>query len=195
MNEAELQIERTVMVSPARSPIRGRANLRLVASNRKPQRKAALLARRIATTLAALLLLVLVLRFLPPRSRTVDVQATGTTAPASPADLRVSGLQISQQGVGEPLYLDGVVTNAGAGRIKGASADVEFRDLHGNLVGTIETPVTGIAPGGTGAVKGEFMRNPIQPKEMRFFRIAIDQIPPEWNHEVPELKIVSIKAR
>lgn len=183
------------MVSPARSPIRGRANLRLVASNRKPQRKAALLARRIATTLAALLLLVLVLRFLPPRSRTVDVQATGTTAPASPADLRVSGLQISQQGVGEPLYLDGVVTNAGAGRIKGASADVEFRDLHGNLVGTIETPVTGIAPGGTGAVKGEFMRNPIQPKEMRFFRIAIDQIPPEWNHEVPELKIVSIKAR
>ena len=184
------------MASPSRSPIRGRANLTLLANNRKPQRKAAkLLARRIATTLAALLLLVLVLRFLPPRSRTVDVQAAGTTAPASPADIHVSGLQISQQGVGEPLYLDGIVTNAGAGRIKGATADVEFRDLHGNLVGRVEKPVTGIAPGGTGAVKGEFMRNPIQPKEMRFFRIAIDQIPPEWNHEVPELKIVSIKAR
>jgi len=93
------------------------------------------------------------------------------------------------------LYLDGIVTNAGAGRIKGAIADVRFRDLHGNLVGTVEKPVAGIAPGGIGAVKGEFMRNPIQPKEMRFFRIAIDQIPPEWNHEVPELKIVSIKAQ
>jgi hypothetical protein len=30
---------------------------------------------------------------------------------------------------------------------------------------------------------------------MRFFRVAIEQVPPNWNREVPELKIVEVKAR
>jgi hypothetical protein len=52
-----------------------------------------------------------------------------------------------------------------------------------------------MAHGGTDLVRNEFSRNPIQPNEMRFFRVAVEQVPPTWNHEVPELKIVEVKAR
>ena len=47
---------------------------------------------------------------------------------------------------------------------------------------------------GTDIVGNEFARNPIGPNEMRFFRVAVENVPPNWNHEIPDLKITELKA-
>ena len=63
------------------------------------------------------------------------------------------------------------------------------------MVASVQKPLAGMCHGGTDLIRNEFARNPIKPNEMRFFRIAVDEVPPSWNHEVPELKIVEIKAQ
>ena len=147
------------------------------------------------TTVAALALLVVVLKFFPPVSKSARVHAAPAAVLAAPPNLRVSDGQISEAPAGEALYLDGLVTNVGDSRVTGATAEVGFRDAHGNLIASVRKPLAGMSHGGTDLIRNEFARNPIKPYEMRFFRIAVEEVPPSWNHEVPELKIVAIKAQ
>ena len=151
--------------------------------------------RRVLTTLAAVLLLIIVLRFFPPAARTSDVQASHSTTLTLTGDLQLSGVQLSRAADGTELYLDGMVKNAGDSKVTGATAEVGFHDAQGKLVATVQKPLVGIAHGGTDLVRNEFARNPIAPNEMRFFRIAVEDVPPTWNHELPELAIVDIQAR
>jgi len=152
---------------------------------------------RILTTVAALLLLIVVLKFLPPVARHSDVQAGRKTIPALASDLHLSSVQISRATDGRAVYLDGLVTNAGNGRVSHASANVGFHNAQGKLIASVQEPLVGIEHGGTDLIENEFAQNPIKPKEMRFFRVAlaVEEIPPTWNQEVPDLTIVEVKAK
>lgn len=147
------------------------------------------------STAIALVVLVLVVRYLPRGARNAQADAAPTAVRSAPSDLRFSNVQISQAVGGEALYLDGLITNDGKARITGVTAEVDFHDARGQLVASVQKPLAGMSHGGTDLVRNEFARNPIQPSEMRFFRIAVEQVPPTWNHEVPELKVVEVKAR
>jgi len=196
MNKVDLRAERTAVAYPSRSRASERPNLTLVdgGRRRRPTRTIPLM-RRFLTTLAALVLLIVVLRFLPPMSKHSDVQASRGTVPAALSDLHLSGVQISRAPDGTALYFDGIVTNAGNSRVTGATAELGFRDAQGRLVATLQKPLVGMSHGGTDLVRNEFAKNPIMPKEMRFFRIAVEDVPPTWNHELPQLTIVDVKAR
>ena len=198
MNEADLRAERSVMAQPSRSHVNERRNLTLVHGGRRRKRSQARpLVGRILTTVIALLLLMIVLKFLPPVSRHSDVQAGPRTIPAVARDLHLSGVQISRAPDGRALYFDGLVTNTGNGRVSEASANVGFHNAQGKLIASVEKPLVGMKHGGTDLVDNEFARNPIQPNEMRFFRVAlaVEEIPPTWNQEVPDLTIIEVKAK
>jgi hypothetical protein len=130
-------------------------------------------------------------------SKRQGVQASRGTVPAAVSDLHLSGVQISRAPDATALYLDGIVTNAGNGRVAAATAEVGFHDAQGRLIATVQKPLVGMSHGGTDLVDNEFARNPITPKEMRFFRISVpvEDLPPNWNHELPQLAIVDVKAR
>ncbi|HVP53625.1 MAG TPA: hypothetical protein VMU45_01425 [Candidatus Eisenbacteria bacterium] len=184
------------MASTSRTPAGERANLTLVSSGRRRRQVRSIsLARRVVTTLVALGLLALVLKFLPPGSRNFPVQAAVGVAQAQPTDLLLSDVRISESPSGGTLYLDGLVTNAGSSRVTGATAEVEFHDAQGQIVASVEEPLAGISHGDAELVRDEFARSPIQRNEMRFFRIAVEQVPPTWNHEAPAIKIVEVKAK
>ena len=111
----------------------------------------------------------------------------------APTDLHFSGVQINQPSGGNALYVDGMVTNAGKGRVSAATAQVDFYDGRGTLVASIQSPLVGVAEGGTDMMRNEFARNPIGPGEMRFFRVAVERVPSDWNHEAPALKPVAVR--
>jgi hypothetical protein len=165
---------------------------------RSKQRKPTSTRARLISTFIALVVLGVVLRFLPAgatRNPQAKAHSERPVAKAGPADLEISSLQVSEAVGGETLYLDGRVNNASTARITEAKAEVTFRDLQGQLVASLLLPLSGMPKGGVGAVRGEFAQNPIGPEETRFFRVAVEQVPPAWNHEVPELKIVAVKAK
>ncbi|MGA9565909.1 MAG: FxLYD domain-containing protein [Candidatus Korobacteraceae bacterium] len=187
------------MASTSRGPVGERADLTLVSNRRRPKlQQSNLLGRRFLWTVVALVALGVVLRYLPVRSsKASTLRPTAGTATPTPADLRLSGVQISRPPGGGALYVDGLVTNAGSARITGATAEVQFHDAQGNLIASVQKPMVGIAHGGTDLIANEMARNPIKPNEMRFFRVAVEveDVPPGWNHEIPELIVVDIKAR
>ena len=198
MNEADLRAERSVMAQPFRSQVNERPDPTLVRGGRRRKRSRAIpLVGRILTTVAALLLLIVVLKFLPPVARHSDVQAGRRTIPALASDLHLNSVQISRAPDGRAVYLDGLVTNAGNGRVSEASANVGFHNAQGKFIASVEKPLVGIEHGGTDLVDNEFARNPIKPNEMRFFRVAlaVEEIPPTWNQEVPDLIIVEVNAK
>jgi hypothetical protein len=153
--------------------------------------------RRFLTTLAALLVLIAVLKFLPPMSKHPSVQASRGAIPAAVSDLHLSGVQMTPAPDGGAFYLDGIVTNAGNARVTEAISDVGFYDAKGKPIASVREKLVGMSHGGTDLVDNEFARNPITPKEMRFFRISVsaEDVPPNWNHELPQLTIVDVQAK
>jgi hypothetical protein len=184
------------MAQPFRGHVNARGNLTPVDGGRRRKRsRTTSLMRRILTTIAALLLLLIVLKFLPAVSKHSGVEASRSPVQAFAADLRLSDVQISRPPDGTALYLDGLVTNTGSGKVNSATADVGFHDAHGSLVANVQRPLVGMSHDGTELVHDEFRRNPIKPNEMRFFRVAVEEIPPTWNHELPDLTIVEVTAK
>jgi hypothetical protein len=184
------------MVTNPRSRISEPPGLSVVPPDRaKRPRSPRKLAARLVSTLLAFVALAVVLRYLPAVSRNAQAQSEQGAVAASPEELQLSSLQISLTPANEELFIDGVVTNSGHGSITGATMQVDFLDAQGKIVSSIQKPMVGIAHGGTDLIRNEFARNPVQPNEMRFFRVAIDEIPPAWNHEVPILKVVAVKAK
>jgi hypothetical protein len=184
------------MATNARRTFSERTNLALVRNDSKATRKLPrALTGRVISTVLALLALAIILRFLPPTARNGKVQAADVSLRLIPDELQLGRLQMSQAPAGEARYLDGVVTNTGDARVTGATVQVVFHDWQGNPVGSVEMPMVGVSQEGIDLVRNEFARDPIRPNEMRFFRVAIEQIPPGWNHEIPELKIVDVKAQ
>ena len=147
------------------------------------------------STLIALVVLALVLRYLPQRTRNAQAHASVTTVTAAPSDLRFSDLQVSRAPGEEAVYVDGLIANHGNAVVSGATAEVEFRDAQGNVIGSVQKPLVGMAHGGTDLVRNEFAKNPITPNEMRSFRVAVEQTPAGWNREIPALRVVAVNGR
>jgi len=147
------------------------------------------------STVIALMVLVLVLRYLPPGSRDAQAHVKPTAVQAAATDLHYSDVLMSKAPSGEALYLDGLVTNTGKAAVTGATAEVQFVDAQGQVIASVQKPLVGMAHGGTDLIRDEFARNPISPNEVRFFRVAVEQVPANWNHEVPALKIVAVSGR
>jgi hypothetical protein len=184
------------MVTNPQSTISEPPDLAVVGPERaKKPKSSGKLTARIISTLLALVVLAIVVRYLPPASRNAQAQAEQTPLTETPEELQLSSLQISLTPANEALYIDGVVTNTGQGSVTGATMQVDFLDGQSNIVSSVQKPMVGIAHGGTDLIRNEFARNPVLPNEMRFFRVAVDQIPPTWNHEVPILKVVAVKAK
>lgn len=184
------------MVTNPRSTVSERTNLTLVrGERRKTVKTPRTLTGRIISTAVALVVLAVVLRYLPPGSRNAHAQNVHAPIEEAPDELQLGSVQMSVAPAGEALYLDGLVTNTGYGAVTAATVEVNFHDSHGKVVSSEQKLIMGMSHGGTDLIRNEFARNPIQPNEMRFFRVAIDQVPPAWNHEVPELKIVALKAQ
>jgi hypothetical protein len=179
-----------------RTTISERAQLRVVNPGRRiKQRRSSSLKSRLVSTAIALAVLALLLRYLPSETRKAQARTSPRVVQEAPADLHFSGVQINRAPGGDALYVDGMVTNAGKGRVSAATAQVDFYDGRGTLVASVQSPLVGVARGGTDLVGNEFVRNPIGPGEMRFFRVAVQNVPPDWNHEPPALKPVAVTAR
>lgn len=165
------------------------------ARSRVTTRRSSSLQRRLISTAIALVVLVLMLRYLPSGTKDAQAKAKPAAVQAVPADLHYSALLMSQAPGGEALYLDGMVTNTGNATVTGATAEVQFVDAQGHAIASLQKPLVGMAHGGTDLIRNEFARNPITPNEVRFFRVAVEQVPANWNHELPALKIVTVTAR
>lgn len=121
---------------------------------------------------------------MPPNGAQVPQQPTGD-------QIQVMGLKMTPAPVGSALYLEGTMMNNGNTDVTGIQAQASFRDANGSVVGTQTRPVEEIV-GGSDVAAQNPVTSPLKPNERRNFRIAFDNLPANWNHQMPELKLTMV---
>jgi hypothetical protein len=143
--------------------------------------------------LAGVAILAIIIAYMPrapkqtpaPTNGTVPTQATG-------AQLQVSDLRVSPIGPDGTLNLDGMVFNNGNNPVLAITTEAIFRDNNGQVIQRISGPMLGVDQNG-GATKA-FADDPIKPQARRPFRLQFANVPQNWNHQVPELRITDVSA-
>lgn len=187
------------MATHPRTTVSEPTRLEVVPARRKNrQRRPPTTKGRIISTAFALIVLALVLRYLPPSPR--NAQASEPVHPVAaaavaPTDVRLNDVQVSGPPGGGAVYLDGMVANDGKVPVSEVEVQVDFHDAHGTLVASLQKPIAGVAAGGVDLLRKEFARNPIEPGQMRFFRVEVQPVPEGWNHELPAMKVVTVAAK
>lgn len=126
----------------------------------------------------------------PTTVETHDEAVTPAGGEGPQSEVEFSDVQMETSGDGR-LDIFGNVQNRGNHHITGVVVQLTFKNAKGGKLATIEQPIHGKAEGASPTLADEF---PIEPEQSRFFQVVIKQVPPKWNHELPDLKVVTVSA-
>ena len=145
--------------------------------------------------LAALALLAAVVYFMP-RSPKIRPPAAAAQVPVQPVpgELQLQGMQLIAGPTDSAFYLDGNVTNTGPHSVTGIMAEVRLRNNLNQVILDVQRPLAGMTIKDHDLVSGPLTMNPIKPNETRPVRLSLDNVPSSWNHNLPDIKIVTVTA-
>ena len=145
--------------------------------------------------LVAVVLLAVAAYFLPRMSKN---QPTPTAAQVPgrpvPGELQLQGMQLIAGADDGSYYLDGDVINTGQHSITGIMADVKLRDVRNQVILDTQRPMQGMAMKDHSLVEDPLAQDPIKPNDTRPVRLSLNNVPREWNHNVPDIQIVTVTA-
>ena len=129
-----------------------------------------------------------------PRAPRKGPTPSAAQVPVQPAgnELQFTNLKITPSPTGGAMDLDGEVLNDGNRAVLGATVELSFVNSAGKIVGNVNRSLTGMVQRGDSLVTDEFGTDPIKPNQTRLFRITVDQVPRGWNHQMPEMKVLTV---
>lgn len=121
-----------------------------------------------------------------------------TPPPAYVANVKISDLKTNaaENFVGATVnYVDGIVTNAGDKTLTHAKVRVTFKDSLGQITQVEEIPlrILGKSAGYEDAI--DLSSAPLPPGGSTPFRLTIEHISAEWNHEYPTVEVIDVSTK
>jgi hypothetical protein len=121
-------------------------------------------------------------------------------APADPyaAKLLITGLQMSEAtsfSGAKVTYIDGQITNNGERTLNGVTVQVGFHGETGEFAQRLAMPLSLIRTREPYIDTEPVSAAPLQPAQSRDFRLIFDTIPPDWNQQYPEIRVVSVHGK
>jgi hypothetical protein len=152
---------------------------------------------RAGVTLAlitAALILGAILYFMPraPKASPAPAAAEVPTGPSA-GMLHLTAPKMTTSPGGNSMYIDAMVQNTSAQTINGIVAQVRFRAQDGSVAQAVEVPVQLVEQGGA-RITQDVTSAPIKPNDTRPIRIAIDRVPQNWNHQMPEIQVSAVTS-
>lgn len=121
----------------------------------------------------------------------------GQVSAAYAPNLHLAGIEMSEStsfSGGKETYLDGKVSNSGSATVTGATAQVTFASDGGTP--QVETvPVNLIRMRQPYVDTAPISAAPIAPGATAEFRLIFDDVKPEWNQQVPEIRVTGVTTR
>lgn len=150
------------------------------------------------TTLALIvlgLLLAAIIYFMPRNPKTVPGKP-GAEVPQQPTDAQVQleGMRMVTSPNSSALSVQGLLTNHGNQTINGLEMDILFHGQNGAVVNTEQVKVMGLKQQGNQFQVDDLTQDPLQPNATRPFRVTVDRVPQGWNHEMPEMRVVTVTS-
>jgi hypothetical protein len=93
---------------------------------------------------------------------------------------------------GSVTYIEGTVANTGDKKVTAASVQVTFRNYLGEISQKETVPVTVVAPNAPYIDYGTLDRVPLAPGQKRDFRLTLEYVTPDWDGQIPQVKVVSV---
>ncbi len=130
-----------------------------------------------------------------------EVPYSGTgMAPADPyaASLPISGLQMSEANTfsgAKVTYIDGQISNMGTRTLTAITVQVGFHSDVGQYAQRLAVPLSLIRTRQPYVDIEPVSAAPIEPGQQRDFRLIFDTVPPEWNQQYPEVRVISVHSR
>ena len=90
-------------------------------------------------------------------------------------------------------YIEGMATNAGDRKVNGARVEVRFKNSLGQISQKEPLPLTVVLPNTPYVDYGTLDRAPLGPGQSRGFRLTLEYVTPDWDGQVPELKVISVE--
>jgi hypothetical protein len=120
----------------------------------------------------------------------------------TPGDPYISKVQLSnlhmataQNFAGTSVtYIEGTITNAGDRKLTDATVEVQFKNSLGETsLKESSLPLTVALNNTPYPDYGTLERSPLPAGKSRNFRLTIEYVTPDWNGQLPEVKIVSVR--
>jgi Protein of unknown function (DUF3426) len=126
-----------------------------------------------------------------PKSPHVSRTPSAAQVPPQPTaeQIQLTNVQIAPAPVGDSLYLNAILHNAGDTAITGVQVNAQFMSANGAVVGNTNGAVQAVF-GGTSSE--DLTQAPIKPNESRPVRIYFEHTPKSWNHQVPQLTVTTV---
>jgi hypothetical protein len=130
-----------------------------------------------------------------------DSRPTGTAmAPADPyaTSLSITGLQMSEAtsfSGAKVTYIDGQITNNGNRTLTAITVQVGFHSDVGQFAQREALPLSLIRTRQPYVDTETVSASPIEPSQRRDFRLIFDTVPPDWNLQFPEIRVISVRSK
>ena len=130
-----------------------------------------------------------------------DTPSTGTgMAPADPyaASLPISGLQMSEANTfsgAKVTYIDGQIANTGNRTLTAITVQVGFHSDVGQYAQRLAVPLSLIRTREPYVDIQPVSSAPLEPGQKRDFRLIFDTVPPDWNQQYPEVRVISVRSK
>ncbi len=153
----------------------------------------------VAIAASTVVVLVVIAFFAFPRSQTAP-SVTPINTPLDPyaAHLQLSGLAMSQSTnyIGDTVtYLDGHIANTGDRTVTGITVQVLFRGFTNLVTQNNTQPLKFIRMTKPYIDVEPVADAPLKPGQGRNFRLVFDGLSSQWNHDMPEIRIVHVQTR
>jgi len=112
-----------------------------------------------------------------------------------PSQLQFHGLQVIAGPTDNSFYLVGHIRNTGPDAVTGILAEVKLRGPYENVLLDVKRPLEGMSGDDNQLAPDPFTKDPLEPNDTRPFRLSITRAPDWWNHNIPEVQIVSVTGQ
>ena len=121
-------------------------------------------------------------------------------APADPyaPKLAISGIQMSEAtsfSGAKVTYIDGQITNSGDRTMTAITVQVGFHNDVGQFAQRLAVPLSLIRTREPYVDTQPVSAAPIEPGQTRDFRLIFDAVPADWNQQIPEIRVISVRSR
>ena len=155
----------------------------------------------VLAALAIIVVLFAVVFYYLPRAPKMSRPSPGATVPAQATGdmLQIQNVQLSPDPTGKSLLIQGTITNNGTQTVNGALMHVQFMGSNGANAGSADAPVEVLQTQGQG-VKAKvtdaqaLVDAPMKPNDSRPFRVQVNNVPADWNHEMPQLSFAQVAS-
>jgi hypothetical protein len=153
----------------------------------------------VAAWLTAGVVVLAVLAVLVIGSHKKVTHVVGIQQPAAyAANLQISELKMSESeslAGGKSTFIDGRVRNSGNQTVTGVTVQVVFQNDEG-LSPAVETlPLTLVRTREPYVDTQTVGAAPLKPGDEREFRLIFESIPTNWNHQIPEVRIIQVESK